>query len=69
MFSYEKPGLKCWKGAWWDIGGQKFSSKMAMAMELERMLSNTRDLFNDFQWDKSRHTIFYYKITRKTKQQ
>lgn len=67
MFSYEKPGLKCWKGAGWDIGGQKFSSKMAMAMEM--MPPNTRDLFNDFQWDKSRHTIFYYKITRKTKQQ
>ena len=66
MFSYEKPSLKCWKGAGWDIGGQKFPSKMVMAMEM--MLPNTRDLFNDFQWDKSRHTIFYYKITRKTKQ-
>lgn len=67
MFSYEKPGLKCWKGTGWDIGGQKLSSKMAMAMAM--VLAKTGDLFNDFQWDKSRHTIFYYKITIKTKQQ
>lgn len=65
MFSYEKPGLKCWKGAGWDIGGQKLSSKMAMAM----MRVKTGDLFNDFQWDKSRRSIFYYKITIKTKQE
>lgn len=67
VFSYEIPGLKCWKGLGWDIGGQTLSSKMARAMSI--MLAKTGDLFNDFQWDKSRHTIFYSKITIKTKQQ